>query len=279
MIISGYGKIYTLGHKYVEDIFDGEYIYEEKIDGSQISFGVIDGELCIRSKEAQLNIQSPDSMFKEGVEYIKSIKEHLAKDVVYRGEYLKRPKHNVIAYQRIPRNHIIIFDIYANGYLLYRDKVMEASRIGLETVPKYDTKDIQELLTRESCLSGSLIEGVVIKNYTKSTPHSSIMCGKFVSEKFKERITKKVRIKIDIVEGIVNSLATEARFLKTIAHIRDKCELTNTLEDMPLLLKDLHQDIDAEEQDYIKEILYKYYIKDIKRGVVQKFKEWYMEEV
>ena len=37
-----YPKIYNLGHKYLEELFLDDVLIEEKIDGSQISFGVIE---------------------------------------------------------------------------------------------------------------------------------------------------------------------------------------------------------------------------------------------
>ena len=40
-----YGKIFNLGHKETEALFDGPVVVEEKIDGSQFSFGSINGEL------------------------------------------------------------------------------------------------------------------------------------------------------------------------------------------------------------------------------------------
>lgn len=65
----------------------------EKVDGSQFSFGKINGNLRIRSKGAQLYINNPETMFKEGIEYVNSIKDELPEDIVFYCEYLKKPKH------------------------------------------------------------------------------------------------------------------------------------------------------------------------------------------
>ena len=45
-MIHSYSKVYQIGHKVIRDIFNDEVLIEEKIDGSQFSFGVIDGVLC-----------------------------------------------------------------------------------------------------------------------------------------------------------------------------------------------------------------------------------------
>ena len=51
------------GTSETEDLFKELVIVEEKIDGSQISFGKIDGELYARSKGATLNLAAPDKYF------------------------------------------------------------------------------------------------------------------------------------------------------------------------------------------------------------------------
>ena len=51
--INSYPSVMQIGHKMIADIFSGEVIVEEKIDGSQFSFGVINGELTCRSKGKQ----------------------------------------------------------------------------------------------------------------------------------------------------------------------------------------------------------------------------------
>ena len=58
-----YPSIYNIGHRYVVDLLNEPVLIEEKIDGSQFSFGVFDGELKCRSKGAQLNLVAPEKMF------------------------------------------------------------------------------------------------------------------------------------------------------------------------------------------------------------------------
>ena len=51
-MLSGYGKIYNIGHACLmgpNGLLVGEIIIEEKLDGSQFSFGVINGEVGLNS--------------------------------------------------------------------------------------------------------------------------------------------------------------------------------------------------------------------------------------
>src|SRR5690606_17156441 len=87
----------------------------------------------------------------------------------YRGEFLMKPKHNILKYDRNPEGFVIIFDIQDNNgeWLSPEAKAYEAQSLGLECVPllhrgKVDEKVLHGLLSRTSILGGP-IEGVVIK--------------------------------------------------------------------------------------------------------------------
>ena len=167
-----YPEIFNLGHRAVQDIFQDEVLIEEKIDGSQFSFGMIDGVLHVRSKGREFDVYACDDMFKKACETVLALADKLQPDWTYRGEYLSKPKHNALAYDRTPVQNIILFDIntgeenYLSDYL----KLHEANRLGLEVVPvlfKGKVKDVEQirtLLAKPSILGAQLIEGVVIKN-------------------------------------------------------------------------------------------------------------------
>src|SRR3954465_2218887 len=109
-VLPSYTKILTFGHAYVRDILEGEVVIQEKVDGSQISFGLdLTGELHIRSKGAGLITDAPEKMFQAGVAAIKAIADQLPLGWVFRGEYLAKPKHNTLAYDRVPKNHIVLW--------------------------------------------------------------------------------------------------------------------------------------------------------------------------
>lgn len=66
-----YPSIFALGHRYLSELLLDPVLVEEKVDGSQLSFGVFEGEegpfLKMKSKGAELNLLAPDNMFKRGV--------------------------------------------------------------------------------------------------------------------------------------------------------------------------------------------------------------------
>ena len=84
MSIHSYPNVYAIGHAAIRDLLQGDVTVEEKIDGSQFSFGVIDGELQCRSKGKQIIIDAPEKMFTEAVAMAKYISSVLQPGWVYR---------------------------------------------------------------------------------------------------------------------------------------------------------------------------------------------------
>ena len=291
MKLHSYPKVLAVGHRYIADIFDGPVLVEEKIDGSQISFGMVDGELCIKSRNKKLIIDAPDKMFTNAIESIQAIQGELTEGWIYRGEYLKSPCHNVLAYDRIPNGHIIIFDIEMgpnNPIADHTEKVMQAKYLGFECVPQFEV-DITGpdvvigLLETTSCLGGQKIEGIVVKSYDKITPDGKHMVGKYVSDRFKERHTKKWGEsnpgRNDVIEIIIASLKTDARRDKALQHLKENGDYTGTPQDIGKFLKEIHLDIETEEKDYIAEKLVSHFLPQIKRAICGGAPEWYKQQL
>jgi len=208
---------------------------------------------------------------------------------IYRAEYLQKPKHNTIAYDRVPKQHLIIFDICPGleEYLSYEEKADEAERLGLECVPYYggvcvtSMDELKELLKTQSILGGSTVEGLVFKNYRRFGRDGKALMGKFVSEEFKERNIKDFAERNphgkDIIQMIGQSLRTEARWKKAIQHLAERGELLNEPRDIGALLKEINKDIRAEEADAIKEQLFGWAWKNLARMATAGFPEWYKE--
>lgn len=291
-----YPSIYNLGHKAIREIFSDHVIIEEKVDGSQFSFGVFPwaetpGNIKCRSKGCQLNVDIPEKMFKLGVDWVKSVADILQPGWTYRGEYLARPKHNALAYDRVPNHNIILFDINTGQeeYLSYEEKAVEAGRIGLELVPllyrgKINAPDeVVNLLKRTSILGGQNIEGFVIKNYSRFTIEKKIMMGKFVSEAFKEVHNKEWKSSnpgaLGIIELMVGKYKTPARWDKAIQHVREAGKLEGTPKDIGVLIESLGEDIEKECMDEIKTDLFKWGWNKIRRGCVSGFPEYYKEKL
>src|SRR3990167_136998 len=101
-----YPSIWNIGHRNIKEIFQDTVLIEEKVDGSQFSFGMFEGELKCRSKGSHLNSDYPEKMFSIAVQNVKTL--DLKNGWTYRGEYLRVPKHNSLAYDRIPKNNIVL---------------------------------------------------------------------------------------------------------------------------------------------------------------------------
>lgn len=287
-----YNKVLALGHRHIETILIGNNHAEEKVDGSTYNFGIDkDLKLWVRSHSAVIHPEYITTMFKEATEYVVSIQDKLIPGYMYHGEMLNKPKHNVLSYSRIPTNYTIIFDIEdENGNPFdYETKSRMAAELGFETVQllarNISTKEqVIELLNTRPLLGGEeYVEGIVIKNYDKLTPSGSYMVGKFVSERFKERHGKEWKggrpQKKETIARLIEELRTEARWNKAIQHLREADEIEDEPRDIGKIIKEVIKDIEEEEADYIKEELYKEYIKSIKSGVTVGIPEWYKKKL
>lgn len=288
-----YPSIFALGHRALQELLLDPVVVEEKVDGSQFSFGVFEenGErvLRCRSKGAQLNILSPEKMFAKGIEVVQGLDLHVG--WTYRAEYLAKPKHNALAYDRVPEKHIIVFDINTGHecYMSYAEKADECARIGLETVPlvhegMLDTlADFRSMIDRVSALGGQKVEGVVIKNYRRFGPDKKVLMGKFVSEAFKEVHAAEWKAanpsKTDIVDRLIDMLRTPARWNKAIQHMREAGTLDDSPRDIGLLMKEVQVDIEKECMDIISQKLAEWALPQVRRGVVRGLPEWYKEQL
>jgi hypothetical protein len=170
-------------------------------------------------------------MFNKAVETVKSRQHLLVPGWTYRAEYLAKPKHNVLVYDRAPKGYLAVFDINIGDehYMLPASVAAEAERIGLEAVPTIyigrieNIEQFRAMLDRVSFLGGQKIEGVVVKNYARFGPDKKVLMGKFVSEAFKEAHTGEWRAKRTRQEGhpdagLIADAATPARWAKAVQH-------------------------------------------------------------
>lgn len=292
MHISGYSSIFNFGHKAVDTLFDGPVVIQEKIDGSQFSFGIYGGVLACRSKGKDIVMDAPDKMFGPAVGTVKSLAPRLRDGWTYRGEFLGKPKHNTLAYERVPTGHIVLYDIDAGeqDYIGPHGLESHASEIGLESVPFYhcgfaklDPEWLGSFLSRTPMLGGKMIEGVVIKNYAQFGPDKKILMGKWVSDEFKESHRKEWKISnpgpSDVVAHIIDTYRTEARWQKAVQHLAERGELTGDVTDIGKLLNEAKADIERECSEEIARMLMKWAMPKVLRGAVGGLPEWYKEKV
>lgn len=287
MNITSYPKVYNLGHVAVRDIFNEPVIVEEKVDGSQFSFGRLDGQLVCRSHGADVFPENPAKLFRGAVATAMRIFPFLVEGQFVRGEILETRHHNVLTYEREPRGNFVLFDVnYANEeYLTRSQKEIFAAANDLEIVPLIfegkinSVEEIIALLDRESFLGGTKIEGLVVKNYQRFTIDKKAMMGKYVSEKFKETHKESWGesnpSQAGIVERIIGGLRTEARWQKVVQHLDEEGKLAHEPKDIGLAVVRLRQEIFEEEADAIKNRLFTAFAEQIYRGAFSGFPEWY----
>lgn len=300
-----YPSIFTLGHSAVADLLDGPVCVEEKVDGSQFSFGVFEEVIPgadelgyqlvvkVRSKGAVLHPDAPEPMFAEAVATVKRLAPMLTPGWTYRGEYLKKPRHNGLAYDRIPAQHIILFDINTGHelYLSQEDKRAEAARLGLETVPLLhvgvvpDIAAFRAFLDQTSILGGQLIEGVVVKplGYDKFGKDKKVLLGKFVSEAFKEVQAKAWKLdnpgRADILDGLIATYTSQARWQKALQHLRERGQIEDSPRDIGKLMVEVPTDIEKECRDEIADALFRWAWPQVRRAVVRGMPDWYKNEL
>ena len=290
-----YSKIYAIGHRYLAELFTEDVLIEEKVDGSQFGFGKFetpDGpSLRMRSRGAQLNIDAPDNMFARGVEVVKSIEGNLHSGWTYIGEYLQKPKHNTLAYDRTPNNHVIIFDVRTGPetYLSYAEKKAEAERLGFETVPILhsgkvdDLQMFRALLDHDSILGGQKVEGVVAKNYARFGIDGKALMGKFVSELFKEVHAgdwkERNPTNKDVLEVLCQQYRTPARWQKSIQHLAEAGQLEQDPKDIGKLFPAVMSDLKSECEQEIKDKLFAWAWPHLSRRVCQGLPEFYKERL
>lgn len=318
MTLNSYPSIYNLGHSALTDLFSDPVLIQEKLDGSQFSFGLRfrtgyggDLALYVRSKGVQWVIAeqtdgvwseravSQQKMFESGEVEVYNRKNMLEVNWTYRGEYFQKPKHNTLAYDRIPVGHIALFDIDKGleDYMYHEDLNKTAKMLGFEAVstlfhgyiPASEEgldKLTSILSNTESALGGTTIEGVVIKNYYKYGPDKKALMGKFVREDFKEKNNKNWKEgnpnKKDFIISMGEVLRTEARWAKAVQHLREKGELADSPRDIGALIQEVQNDIVKEEEDWIKKKLWDWakplLMKDATRGLPEWYKERLMEK-
>lgn len=291
-MITSYSSIYALGHRAARDIFQSPVVVEEKVDGSQIGFKRVGDEVVIRSKGAEIHVGNVPKLFQPSVNAILAVKDVLVPGWTYRGEAFCKPKHNALAYDRVPTNHIMLFDVDRGfeDYMPYADKKAEAERLGFECIPllcewqpgEASPEKCMELLNRYSVLGGQRIEGFVVKCYGMFGPDKKTLMAKYVSEGFKEVHQKNFRKdgdKKDVLETLADAYKTEARWNKAIAHLRESGQLTESPKDIGPLMREVAEDVERECKAEIQERLFDWAWKVLSRRITAGLPDWYKKQL
>lgn len=290
-----YPSIYNLGHAAVKELFSQPVIVQEKIDGSQFSFGLIDGVLRVRSKGQEMNPAAPDKMFARAVATVLELQQRgaLIEGWTYRGECLDKPKHNVLAYDRVPVGNVILFDINKGeeDYMDPDTAAFTAQAMGLEFVKTFgvyepgaiDLAGVQRLLAETSALGGQKIEGIVVKSTTLFGPDKKRLMGKYVSEAFREKHSEtwagQTSARATVLDKIAAKYNATARWDKAVIHLREKGLIEDSPRDIPALLREVAIDLWKEEGAEIGEMLLEHYRRDIQKVVTGGLPDWWKNEL
>lgn len=290
-----YYKILTYGSAGTEALLDGPVLVSEKVDGSQFRFGICNGEFYMASHHKQIHEGQDYGMFREGVEHVLSIRgaleafaEHIGTENLWIfAEYLQKPKQNVLAYDRVPRNHLAVWAVMIDAVWV-NPSMQLVEDLGLEAVPYtmwpmlYTHALLEKRLEDESFLGGQRVEGLVISNGAQTIaigPRVQPLICKLVRPEFKEQhkvadVSGKSKI-----EQHMESYRAEARWLKAVQRAGEAGELQGAPQDIGPLLKSINDDILAEEEENIKSFLWQHYRKDYLRAATRGFPEWYKDRL
>lgn len=289
-MLPGYNKVNRLGHRHTQGLLEGNVVVQEKVDGSQFSFGLIDGVPRFRSKGAEV-YAGQGGQFEQAVQELLLRASKMSSGLVYRGECLTRPKHNVLAYDRRPTGCVMLFDIEdteTGRHHSPAELAATAADLALEAVPCLYTgpgsaisqEMMGQWLQATSILGGATVEGFVIKRYDLVDPLTSRapLVGKVVREEFRELNQKGPAAPVgpnDIVGKLGHKLRSPARWEKAIGRARDAGTLLNSEADIGPLLRSIQDDIWAEEEEMVKTALLAWAKKGLSREAVRGFPEWY----
>lgn len=298
--MESYQKISQPYKPEIQDIWKGDIIVEEKVDGSQFRIELDAGEIkCGSHKMDDLSLV--DNNFKKGTdaaqEIFKEYRQSGSKISIF-CEYLGKPKQNSIAYKRIPEKYLVVFDIKVDDRYMDRDQkeAWASTFTGLEIVPllwkgkgeDFTEKIQKELLTKPSFLGHQegydRIEGFVVKNYSKwydvdKYPYleGHWLCTKIVNDSFKEKNKIENPSAGNQLQALKDSLNSIPRWVKGVQHLREEGLIENELKDLGKIIPEVKRDIEEEEKEVIKEELWKLYGKDILAYSVKGLAEWYKE--
>jgi len=297
--IESYPSIFNLGHRALLPLLSVPLVIEEKVDGSQFSFGKdLEGNLACRSKGKQINMEDPEKLFGKAVESVRSIGDSLIPGFTYRGEYLSKPHHNTLTYGRVPALNVIIYDVQdAAGWFLDRNnKQVLCVGLGLELVPTYYHGKLPEenaeaflrsFLDRESILGGQKVEGIVLKpaGYDVFGPDKKLVIAKLVSEAFKEvhgatwKTEHGPKSGADILQLLGRQFATPARWQKAIQHLSEGGQIENDPRDIGKLMKEVPEDVLRECKEEILDAVFAWAWPQLKRTLTTGLPEWYKEKL
>jgi hypothetical protein len=251
-----YPKIFTIGNEENEGIFsdpDDIIVGEEKIDGANTRFMVLDGKIIFGSHNRQIENPNEDKFFKRFTEHInrKVVPRLGLEGFIFYGEMCVKHTINYDWEKIPPYLGFDVYDLNKGVFLEHQPAMMEFQSINLPFVPILWVKKVSELgeITEQiippSQYWNGTAEGIVFKNYKKQ------LMAKIVCEKFKEKnkeefgLTKKQARLTGDEEIIVATYSTNARIDKKVFELMSeghKLALTMMAELPKRVLTDIYEE-------------------------------------
>lgn len=283
MSIPSYPKVQHLTHRLIgEQLLDGTVMVQEKVDGSQLSWALSDsGSLMVRSRSGP--VDGSNGMFELALRSLQERAKLLRPGVVYRGEYLSRPKHNILAYGRVPKGNIALWDVSVGDQYRGPGELRTiAGHLGLECVPtlfygnSITAEGLRALVDGPSFLGG-IREGIVVKNYAKRDEDGKLLCAKLVADAFREVRGQPKKASGAPADIVARAFGTTARWHKALQHLREAGEIEGSVRDIGKLVAEVQRDMAEESLEEMKERLWKVCEKDIMRTTVRGVADWYKD--
>lgn len=297
-------KVLTLGQPLLIEIFNDPVDLTSKIDGSQCRIHLTEFNVECGSKNVdtadvkmfELAYQQADRIWNE------NIWQTFGDDITLFTEFLNKPKHNVLKYDRVPKNNLYVFGALIDGNHLRTEELIElATELNIEPphiiasqIKIENPDDLNNYLETESILGGTKVEGIVIRNLYKSYPPLLVstmaftdypLVGKLVREDFKERLNKEwsgKKQRETPLAKVTTEFLTDARFHKTIQHLNDNGELTYEMKDLKNIIPEFYRDLIDEEHDEIVKLAMEDFWRQLKRKcdnyTVQEWKRYLVEK-
>ncbi|MBI5226887.1 hypothetical protein HY994_06690 [Candidatus Micrarchaeota archaeon] len=290
-----YPKVLNLGDPSLENLFKGPVVVEEKVDGSQFRVWFDpEGKIHFGSKAVDYDDEHPpDRMFvpaiAEAEKHFSTVSENLA-GFFFVFEYLATAQQNALTYGRIPKDHLVLLEIYRGGRWLDRpEKERWANTLGFEFVPILAQSEIkspdelERLLETQSFLGGVTVEGLVIKNYGQFHTFSYLagapVFGKLVRDEFRELNRQVWGEGKSLEERIMEHFPLEPRWEKTVQHLRDEGRLGHGVKDIGMLMREVEADFEAESKALVQELLWTEFAHGLRKRSRMGFAEWYKQRL
>ncbi len=277
-----YHSIVRYGHRTTTNVLNkGDYIViQEKIDGANASFAVVDGELKCWSRNTLLDGSNTLGGFYDWV-HNNINKDTLLDGVLYFGEWLTPHK---VVYAEEYKKQFFLYDIYnthLEEYVSFSMVEDEHKRLGLNLVPVFfkgefeSYEQISQYIGRTE-LGGTIKgepsgEGIVVKNVSYKDNFGKQMFVKLVVDGFAEFVRQKLPKDpkaMSKTRQLVADCLTQARVDKHLFKMVDEGFLVEDygIEEMGSILKHLNGVI---TEDIIKEEMqdFEYEVKQVRKDV------------